>query len=49
VTNSSGAKLGKTAGNAVWLDPSNTSPFEFYQASIKIGNFSLYVLLAATR
>ena len=24
-------KMGKTAGNAVWLDPNKTSPFEFYQ------------------
>ncbi len=31
VTSSSGAKLGKTAGNAVWLDPAQTSPFEYFQ------------------
>jgi tyrosyl-tRNA synthetase len=31
VTTSSGAKLGKTAGNAVWLDAALTSPYEFYQ------------------
>ncbi|MGM9661895.1 MAG: tyrosine--tRNA ligase, partial [Oscillospiraceae bacterium] len=24
-------KMGKTAGNAVWLDPNKTSPFDFYQ------------------
>ena len=29
--NSEGKKMGKTAGNAVWLDPNKTSPFEFYQ------------------
>ena len=23
--------MGKTAGNAVWLDPNKTSPFDFYQ------------------
>ncbi|MDR0858747.1 MAG: tyrosine--tRNA ligase [Oscillospiraceae bacterium] len=28
---SSGAKMGKTAGNALWLDPAKTSPYEFYQ------------------
>ena len=28
---SSGAKFGKTAAGAVWLDPSKTSPYEFYQ------------------
>ena len=29
--NSEGKKMGKTAGNAVWLDPNKTSPFDFYQ------------------
>ena len=27
----SGAKMGKTAGGAVWLDAQRTSPYEFYQ------------------
>jgi tyrosyl-tRNA synthetase len=27
----SGAKFGKTAGGAVWLDPELTSPYQFYQ------------------
>ncbi len=31
LTDSNGNKMGKTAGNAVWLDPNKTSPFEFYQ------------------
>jgi len=31
LTDSQGRKMGKTAGNAVWLDPNKTSPFEFYQ------------------
>uniref|UniRef100_A0A3P9HW83 Tyrosine--tRNA ligase n=1 Tax=Oryzias latipes TaxID=8090 RepID=A0A3P9HW83_ORYLA len=31
VTNSMGDKLGKTAGNAVWLNRDKTSPFELYQ------------------
>ena len=26
-----GHKMGKTAGNAVWLDPNKTSPFDFFQ------------------
>ncbi|EPQ57231.1 tyrosyl-tRNA synthetase [Gloeophyllum trabeum ATCC 11539] len=30
-TTSSGEKFGKSAGNAVWLDDSMTSPFDFYQ------------------
>ncbi len=29
--NSEGKKMGKTAKGAVWLDPSKTTPFEFYQ------------------
>src|SRR5438128_8042467 len=31
VTTTSGENLGKTAGNAVWLDPALTSPYEYYQ------------------
>ena len=31
LTDSQGNKMGKTAGNAVWLDPNKTTPFEFYQ------------------
>lgn len=31
LTTSSGEKFGKSAGNAVWLDPTLTSPYEFYQ------------------
>ena len=31
LTDSHGMKMGKTAGNAVWLDPNKTSPYEFYQ------------------
>ncbi|KAM9376036.1 tyrosine--tRNA ligase, mitochondrial [Pholidichthys leucotaenia] len=31
VTSSVGDKLGKTAGNAVWLNGDKMSPFEFYQ------------------
>ncbi|MBO5494961.1 MAG: tyrosine--tRNA ligase [Eubacterium sp.] len=31
LTDSQGRKMGKTAGNAVWLDANKTSPFEFYQ------------------
>ena len=31
LTDSQGKKMGKTAGNAVWLDPNKTSPFDFYQ------------------
>ncbi|KQM14414.1 tyrosine--tRNA ligase [Plantibacter sp. Leaf171] len=31
ITNSDGTKFGKSEGNAVWLDPSMTSPYAFYQ------------------
>ena len=31
VTRSDGAKFGKTAAGAVWLDPAKTSPYAFYQ------------------
>lgn len=31
ITTSSGAKMGKTASGAVWLDPNRTSPYDYYQ------------------
>ncbi len=31
VTDAAGKKFGKSEGNAVWLDASKTSPFQFYQ------------------
>jgi tyrosyl-tRNA synthetase len=31
IQSSSGEKFGKTEGNAVWLDPKKTSPYNFYQ------------------
>lgn len=31
LTTASGAKMGKTAAGAVWLDGARTSPFDFYQ------------------
>ncbi len=31
ITTSSGAKMGKTANGAVWLDPEKTSPYDYYQ------------------
>jgi tyrosyl-tRNA synthetase len=31
VTTSSGEKMSKSAGNAPWLDPEQTSPFDYYQ------------------
>ena len=34
LTSSSGEKMGKSAGNAIWLDSSMTSTFELYQVFI---------------
>ena len=38
LTDSQGNKMGKTAGNAVWLDPNKTSPYEFYQYWRNVGD-----------
>ena len=35
---SNGHKMGKTAGNAVWLDPDKTSPYDFYQYWRNVGD-----------
>lgn len=31
MTTAEGAKFGKSAGNAVWLDPARTTPYQFWQ------------------
>ncbi|MDO8407802.1 MAG: tyrosine--tRNA ligase [bacterium] len=36
VTDSTGRKFGKSEGNAVWLAPSKTSPFQFYQFWLRL-------------
>ena len=38
LTDAQGNKMGKTAGNAVWLDPDKTSPFDFYQYWRNVGD-----------
>ncbi len=38
LTDSQGKKMGKTAGNAVWLDTNKTSPYEFYQYWRNVGD-----------
>jgi tyrosyl-tRNA synthetase len=35
ITSTTGAKLGKSAGNAVWLNREKTSPFELYQFFVR--------------
>lgn len=39
MTREDGSKFGKTAeGNSVWLDPEKTSPYEFYQYWMNVGD-----------
>jgi tyrosyl-tRNA synthetase len=38
LTDSQGKKMGKTAGNAVWLDPKKTTPYDFYQYWRNVGD-----------
>lgn len=38
LTKPDGTKFGKTAGDAVWLDKNRTSPYEFYQYWINLGD-----------
>ena len=38
LTDSHGNKMGKTAGNAVWLDPEKTSPYDFFQYWRNVGD-----------
>ena len=38
LTDTQGKKMGKTAGNAVWLDPKKTSPYEFFQYWRNVGD-----------
>jgi tyrosyl-tRNA synthetase len=38
MTKSDGAKFGKSAGGAVWLDPQRTSPYQFRQFWIQTGD-----------
>ncbi len=35
MTTAAGEKFGKSAGNAVWLDPERTSPWDFYQYLVR--------------
>ncbi|MBQ4050078.1 MAG: tyrosine--tRNA ligase [Oscillospiraceae bacterium] len=38
LTDSQGKKMGKTAGNAVWLDAKKTSPYDFFQYWRNVGD-----------
>ena len=54
ITTSSGAKMGKTAKGAVWLDPHRTSPYEYFQFWVNTDDrdvqrfLSLFTLLPMT-
>jgi tyrosyl-tRNA synthetase len=45
LTDSSGEKFGKSAGNAIWLSPEMTSPYAFYQYWINVEDASVVTLL----
>ncbi len=38
ITDSNGQKIGKTTQGALWLDPNKTTPFQFYQYWINVGD-----------
>jgi tyrosyl-tRNA synthetase len=46
LTTGSGAKMGKTASGAVWLDPDRTSPYAFYQYWINVEDQNVERFLA---
>jgi tyrosyl-tRNA synthetase len=45
LTTASGAKMGKSEGNSVWLDPEMTSPYDFYQYWINVDDADVERLL----
>ncbi|MFZ8769539.1 tyrosine--tRNA ligase [Vibrio harveyi] len=45
ITKSDGTKFGKTEGGAVWLDPSKTSPYTFYQFWLSAEDADVYHFL----
>ncbi|MDB5187654.1 MAG: tyrosyl-tRNA synthetase [Candidatus Kaiserbacteria bacterium] len=40
-----GKKFGKSEGNAIWLDPKKTSPFQFYQFWLNVDDQMVHELL----
>ena len=46
ITTSSGEKMGKTAGGAVWLDAERTSPYEYYQYWVNVDDKDVSRFLA---
>lgn len=45
LTTASGQKMGKTAGNSLWLDANLTSPYEFYQYWVNVDDLDVEKLL----
>jgi tyrosyl-tRNA synthetase len=45
ITNAEGKKFGKSAGNAVWLDPNLTSPYQFHQFWLNVKDSEVIKLL----
>ncbi len=45
ITRSDGAKFGKTAAGAVWLDPQRSSPYELYQYFVNVPDADVERLL----
>ena len=45
ITNETGDKFGKSAGNAIWLDPTQTSEFALYQFFIRLPDSEVENLL----
>jgi len=45
ITTDEGHKFGKTAKQAVWLDPAKTSPFAFYQFFLRTKDADVEMLL----
>lgn len=45
VTTEEGDKFGKSAGNAIWLDPNKTSPYSLYQFFIRTKDLEVQKLL----
>jgi len=46
LTTRSGAKMGKTASGALWLDPDRTSPYDYYQYWINVDDGDVERFLA---
>ena len=46
LTTAGGAKMGKTAGGAIWLDANRTSPYQFYQYWINVDDRDVERFLA---